>query len=106
MISHAVESKAIKGVEFAQDQMVLSHLFYADNTTMMFEAEEDSALKCKEIFEQFGAASGLKVNWAEMAAVLIAADSPSRIAAVPLEMGNSRELLKTVRFLLWGRYFP
>jgi hypothetical protein len=42
--------------------------------TMMFEAEKDSALECEQIFNQFGTASGLKVNWSKTAAVLIRAE--------------------------------
>jgi hypothetical protein len=46
----------------------------------MFEAEQGSATKCVQIFDRFGKASGLKVNYTETTVVLIAADT------VPAEM--------------------
>jgi hypothetical protein len=58
-----------------EKDLTLCHQFYADNTTMMLEAEVGSANGCQKFVEEVGRASGLKVRWEDTAAVLIGADT-------------------------------
>jgi hypothetical protein len=71
LIKDAIARNSLRGIFFEEVGVELAHQFYSDNTSVMIRASADNARECQKIFDQFGTASGLKVNWNETAAVLI-----------------------------------
>ena len=63
--------RALRGVPFKKAGLELAHQFYSDNTTMLVQTDKANVQKCVDLFDTFGTASGLKVNWKDTAAVMI-----------------------------------
>jgi hypothetical protein len=84
MFKKAMLRGTLKGLYFDEIEVHLVQQFYSDNTSVMIEATAANARTCEQIFDTFGRASGLKVNWAETAALMIS-DQPR-----PAEMERPR----------------
>jgi hypothetical protein len=74
MIQRALDRSAFKGVYVEEEKVMLAHQFYSDNTTIMIKADAGNVRVCQEMFNRFGNATGLRVNWQETTTVLISTD--------------------------------
>jgi hypothetical protein len=56
--TRAQERKEIRGVYFEREDITLCHQFYADNTTIMLEADSENARECLRILSSLGRLQG------------------------------------------------
>jgi hypothetical protein len=77
----AIEGGTLHGVRFEKVGIEVAQQFYSHNTSIIVRADRQNAQECEMIFNRFGQASGLKINWEEIAAVLISDDPvPNNLA--------------------------
>ena len=62
MILAEVNAHNVKGLVINKNCPVLSHLFFADDSLLFMEAEEQNCKKVMQIIEDYGMTSGQKLN--------------------------------------------
>ncbi|XP_071939954.1 uncharacterized protein [Coffea arabica] len=67
LIHKAVQGKELTGVKICRDSLVISHLFFADDSLLCCKATGREALKVKSILTKYGNASGQVVNYEKSA---------------------------------------
>lgn len=71
IIQRDVDNQIIRGVVMPESQVQSVHNFYADNISLVIEADEDMLSHCTQLFETFGRASGLYCDWNKTQAVYL-----------------------------------
>ncbi|GKV04732.1 hypothetical protein SLEP1_g16845 [Rubroshorea leprosula] len=65
MVTAAIEKQLYKGVKVGNDDIMVSHLQFADDTIFFEEATDENIWAIKRIVRSFELVSGLKINYAK-----------------------------------------
>jgi len=74
MFSNAVESGQLRGLKIGVNEVLLSHLQFADDTLLFSEADQQQLKLIKSLLFSFQALSGLAVNYSKSALVVLGRD--------------------------------
>lgn len=82
LITDRMDSGGIRGVQFEEENIHITHQFFADNVIAVIEAIEENVNNLKEQFDKFGQVSGLKCDWQVTSAIYLGKDR------LPLQLAN------------------
>jgi hypothetical protein len=71
MMEEAKRKKEIRGLVIEEHNLSLCQDYYADNTTLLVEADRKVVDHCIQVAEDFGKVSGLFCQWTGMHAVFV-----------------------------------
>jgi hypothetical protein len=98
-LQNALDRGEIKGVEVKPIRQEGLHNFYADDVALIIRDKPECLRKTMEIFQSFGKASGLYVNWSKTKGAYVSDQPlPERLNALRWEWETSENATKLLGF--------
>ena len=69
MLGRAKEIGIFEGIQIGREEVVLSHLQFADDTILFCPAKEEVVLNYRCLLDSFGLMSGLQINFDKFALI-------------------------------------
>ena len=102
-MSQALRKQELRGLSIAREGITLCQLFYADNTTIIIEADLGNAKACMEIRNRFDRVSRLYFKWDGMQAIYTGVlPLPPKFFGTWQELGGAWPILQTSGSTLWA----
>ena len=74
MFMRAVDLQQLRGLKIGINEILISHLQFADDTLLFSEADQQQLIFIKKLLSSFQALTGLAVNYSKSALVVIGKD--------------------------------
>lgn len=106
LMSKVVTNKSILGVTMKMNCLVISHLLFADDSLVFWEAKQQSCRNFMTFMKEFSKASGLSLN-THKSSLLFSANANDAIKAEIKRTMGMEEMKHSVQYLgiptVWGK---